>query len=273
MPVITKEPQNVTVGQYDRAEFTVGLDTTTDATVYTWYVVVDGGSAPTKVQQSRNPKFVIAEASTGLHKYFCEIDVDGDGATVLTSRTCLLYVYLQVMDTTKLACSTDYDGPSSQNLELYSSLSPEQYPNLNYELVADYVHDPELAPDQIIGGGSASDLPVGGRFWEQVDAGSAVTLYASEDYVLGGGDAATTFDFAPIPVRAANPGGEFVIREVASASLTRGARFAPDANEPSSFCVEQTTKSALYSMPPRDEFDENMVIWEAELVATSEEEA
>lgn len=268
MPVITNEPQNVTVGQYDRAEFTVGLDTTTDATVYTWYLRLEGDSGSVKVQQSRNPKFVVAEASTGLHKYFCEIDVAGDGVTVLTSRTCLLHVYQQVIDTTKLAVSDDFGGPSSQSLEIYKSQSPEQYPNLTYEVVGDYVHDPAMAPDQILGGGSASDLPADGRYWEQVDAGSAETIYPPEDYFVGSGDAATTFDFEPIPVRATGPERRLTIQPIGATPIPPDARSTADS---SLFYVESKSKTTRYSFPPRDVFDETKVIWAIDL--TPEEEA
>ena len=251
MPVITKEPQNVTVGQYDRAEFTVGLDTTTDATVYTWYVVADGVSAPTKVQQSRNPKFVVAEASTGIHRYFCEIDINGDGVTVLTSRTCLLYVYQQVVDTTSLLAVTDFGGPSSQNVELYKSLSPEQYPKLAYEPIENY--EPAPAPDEIIGGGSASDLPADGHYWEQVDAGSADNTAVLEDYVLGGGDADTTFITESQGVRP-KPGSFFAIgppEGVAGQPLTGNVSVEFVGNSPVDF------------MPNRLAFDEELVIWDA----------
>ena len=270
MPVITKEPQNVTVGQYDRAEFTVGLDTTTDATVYTWYLRLDGDSGSTKVQQSRNPKFVVAEASVGLHKYFCEIDVAGDGATVLTSRTCLLHVYQQVIDTTTLAVSTDFGGPSSQSLEIYKAQSPEQYPNLNYEVVGEYVHDPAMAPDQVLGGGSASDLPVAGHYWEQFDAGSAGTVYAPEDYFVGGGDAAITFDFEPIPVKATGEDRRLTIQPIGATPIPPDVR---STAESSLFYVESKSKTTRYSFPPRAVFDEGRVIWAIDLTPEDEEEA
>lgn len=251
MPVITKEPQNVTVGQYDRAEFTVGLDTTTDATVYTWYVVADGVSAPTKVQQSRNPKFVVAEASTGVHRYFCEIDVDGDGVAVLTSRTCLLAVYAQVTKTADIVAVTDWGGPSDQNVELYKSLSPEQYPKLNYEPIGEY--EPAPAPDEIVGGGSASDLPADGHYWEQVDAGSADNAPVLEDYILGGGDADTTFITESQSVRP-RPGTGFAIGPL------EGASAQPLSGNVS---IEFVGKSPIDYMPNRLEFDENLVIWDA----------
>lgn len=262
MPVITKEPQNVTVGQYDRAEFTVGLDnTTTDATVYTWYVVADGVSAPTKVQQSRNPKFVVAEASTGIHRYFCEIDIDGDGVTVLTSRTCLLYVYEQVVDTTTLLAVTDFGGPSSQNVELYKSLSPEQYPKLAYEPIENY--EPAPAPDEIIGGGSASDLPADGHYWEQVDAGSADNAPVLEDYVLGGGDADTTFITESTTVRPSNPSEGFVLRlmEGGTPSIISGTTQ-----------VEISGNSIVDAMPVRETFEDDLVLWDVEVMWPPEDE-
>lgn len=251
MPVITKEPQNVTVGQYDRAEFTVGLDTTNDTTVYAWYLVLDGVSAPVKLQDSRNPKFVVAEASTGVHRYFCEVDIEGDGVTVLTTRTCLLAVYPQVTETTDIVAVTDWGGPSDQNVALYKSLSPEQYPKLTYEPIGEY--EPAPAPDQIVGGGSASDLPADGHYWEQVDAGSATNTAVLEDYVIGGGDADTTFITKSKGVRP-KPGSAFDI------GPAEGVEVQPLSGNVS---VEFTGKSPIDSMPNRLEFDENLVLWEA----------
>lgn len=261
MPVITNEPQNVTVGQYDRAEFTVGLDTTTDATVYTWYLVLDGVSAPIKVQQSRNPKFAVPEASTGLHKYFCEIDVDGGGATVLTSRTCLLYVYEQVTDTTTLLAVTDFGGPSDEDVALYKSLSPEQYPKLVYEPIQNY--EPAPAPDEIVGGGSASDLPADGHYWEQVDAGSADNAPVLEDYILGGDDADITFITESTTVRPSNPSEGFVLRltEGGTPPVVLGTTQA-----------EISGSSMMDAMPLRDTFDDDLVLWDVEVIWPPEDE-
>lgn len=252
MPVITKEPQNVTVGQYDRAEFTVGLDTTTDATVYTWYLVLDGVSAPIKLQQSRKPTYVVSEASTGVHKYFCEIDIDGDGVTVLTSRTCLLAVYPQVTNTADIMTVTDWGGPSDENVALYKSLSPEQYPKLTWEPLGEY--EPAPAPDEIVGGGSASDIPADGHYWEQVDAGSADNAPVLEDYIIGNTNADTTFVTESQSVRPI-PGSGFIFGPSPGTD--------PQPLTGTNFSVEFVGKSPIDSMPNRSEFDEDVVLWEA----------
>ena len=158
----------------------------------------------------------------------------------------------------------------SLQLQFRNTLSPESVCSRERPVSPDDHEVGDVAVDQVLGGGSASDLPVAGHYWEQFDAGSAGTVYAPEDYFVGGGDAAITFDFEPIPVKATGEDRRLTIQPIGATPIPPDVR---STAESSLFYVESKSKTTRYSFPPRAVFDEGRVIWAIDLTPEDEEEA